>query len=224
MSPLTARHFMTKALQIAHDAAESQGEAIRCAADAICDSLERGHRLWAFGSGHSHMMVEEIWGRAGGLANVSPILEPSLMLHEGLLKSSLLERHSGLAATILDIHGVVAGDALLIASNSGRNAVPVEMAIRAREIGVTVIALTSLTHSTAVTSRVASGKRLFEVADHIIDNRGVCGDAVVETEPYAVGATSTMVGAMLVQGLVVEIVGRMTDRGKPLETLQSLNV
>lgn len=224
MTPLTARHFMTKALQIAHDAAESQGEAIRCAADAICDSLERGHRLWAFGSGHSHMMVEEIWGRAGGLANVSPILEPSLMLHEGLLKSSLLERHSGLAATILDIHGVVAGDALLIASNSGRNAVPVEMAIHAREIGVTVIALTSLTHSTAVSSRVASGKRLFEVADHIIDNRGVRGDAVVETEPYAVGATSTMVGAMLVQGLVVEIVGRMTERGKPLETLQSLNV
>lgn len=223
MSDLSARHFMTMALQIATDAADSQEQVISQAADAICQSLADNRRLWAFGTGHSHMMVEEIWGRAGGLANVSPILEPSLMLHEGLLKSSLLERQTGLATTLLEIHDVKEGDCVLVASNSGRNPVPVEFAVAARERGATVIALTSVAHSKAVPSRAPGGERLFEVAHYVIDNRGVPGDALVPHEPYAVGATSTMIGAMLIQALVVEVVGRMAQRGEAVPILQSLN-
>jgi len=223
MMALSAQQFMEKALQICHEAATSQVEAIQGAAVAICDAFESGGHLWVFGTGHSHMMVEEIWGRAGGLTDIRPILEPSLMLHEGLLKSSLLERQAGLATTLLEIHAISAGDCLLVASNSGRNAVPVEFAAGARAAGATVIALTSLAHSQSVTSRAPGGKRLFEVADHVIDNCGVPGDAILAHEPYPVGATSTMVGAMLVQALVVEIVGQMRARGCTLPTLLSLN-
>src|SRR5690625_2471853 len=141
---LSARRFMTTALEMARSAAESQEHAIGCAAQAVWDTFTSGGRLWALGAGHSRMRAEERWGRAGGLVGVSPILEPSLMLHDRLLKSSLLERQSGLAAALLQIHDVAAGDCLLISSNSGRNAVPVELARGARDRGATVIALTSL--------------------------------------------------------------------------------
>lgn len=223
MPDLGAQLFMERALQIAHEAAASQLEVIRETAAAVCDAFGSGGRLWAFGTGHSHMMVEEIWGRAGGLTEVHPILEPSLMLHEGLLKSSLLERQSGLAHSLLQIHGVRAGDCLLVASNSGRNAVPVEIAVGAREAGATVIALTSLAHSRSVTSRSPDGRKLFEVAHHVIDNCGVPGDAVLPHDPNPVGATSTIVGALLAQALIVEIIAEAGRRGRDVPTLLSLN-
>ncbi|MDQ2737112.1 MAG: sugar isomerase domain-containing protein, partial [Actinomycetota bacterium] len=143
----TAAGFLAAALEIAERCAVDQLPAIEQAAVLVAESLFAGHRFWAFGTGHSHMMVEEIWGRAGGLSDVSPVLEPGLMLHEGLRKSSLLERQPGLARTLLEIHPVEAGDCVLVASNSGRNAVPVEFASGARGRGATVIALTSLAHS-----------------------------------------------------------------------------
>ncbi len=220
---LSAEGYMAEALRMASVAAKSQRPVIEACARSVCDSLESGGRLWAFGTGHSHLMVEEIWGRAGGLHDVHPILEPSLMLHEGLLKSSLLERQTGLAATLLEIHDVQGDDCLLVASNSGRNAVPVELALEARSRGTTVIALTSLAHSRSVEPRAPSGLRLFEVADHVIDNHGVPGDAIMAHEPNPAGPTSTMIGAMLLQALVVEVVGQMSARGRSLATLKSLN-
>lgn len=223
MSELSAQLFMSRALEIANEAAYTQLGVLRDAATAVCDALDSGGHLWAFGTGHSHMMVEEIWGRAGGLTEVRPILEPSLMLHEGLQKSSLLERQAGLASTLLEIHAVGAGDCLLVSSNSGRNAVPVELAAGAREAGATVIALTSLQHSRAVASRAPDGRKLFEVAHLVIDNCGVPGDAVLDHYPHPVGATSTIVGALLVQALVVEIIGEAARRGRDVPTLLSLN-
>lgn len=220
---MSATAYLESALATAHKAASTQLPAIQEAAAAVAASLASGHRLWAFGTGHSHLLVEEVWGRAGGMSRVHPILEPSLMLHEGLLKSSLLERRPGLAADLLEIHPVADGDTLLVVSNSGRNAVPVELAAQARERGATVIALTSLAHSRAVSSRAPSGMRLFEVADIVLDNRGVPGDAVVPHEPHAVGPTSTVVGALLLNAMVVEVVSRMESAGTPVETLSSLN-
>lgn len=219
----TAAIYLTAALDIAQRAATSQLPAVERAARLIAEALGAGHRFWAFGTGHSHLMVEEMWGRAGGLADVSPILESGLMLHEGLHKSSLLERKVGLADTLLEIHPVGGGDCVLVASNSGRNAVPVEFAKGARSRGATVIALTSMAHSKSVSSRTPTGEKLFELADVVLDNGGVPGDAVIPNQPHPVGATSTMVGAMLIQATVVQVVGLMQQRGTPVATLLSLN-
>jgi uncharacterized phosphosugar-binding protein len=221
-----AEEYFGKALAIAHQAAETQLGAIRVAAGLVADALAGGKRFWAFGTGHSHALAEELYGRAGGLADVRAILEPGLMLHEGLQKSSLLERLPGLAEVLLEINQLDSGDVVLIASNSGRNAVPVEFALGARERGALVIALTSMAHTTSTTSRAPGGQRLFETADVVIDNCGVPGDAVVEVagSPERTGATSTMVGAMLVQALTVEIVTRLTERGEIPNVMRSLNV
>jgi len=221
-----AEEYFGKALAIAHQAAETQLGAIRVAAGLVAEALAGGKRFWVFGTGHSHTLAVELYGRAGGLADVRAILEPGLMLHEGLQKSSLLERLPGLAAVLLEVNQLASGDVVLIASNSGRNAVPVEFALGARERGAQVIALTSLAHTTSTTSRAPVGQRLFETADVVIDNCGVPGDALIEVDgsPERTGATSTMVGALLVQALTVEIVTKLTAAGETPNILRSLNV
>jgi uncharacterized phosphosugar-binding protein len=220
-----AEQYLTEALAVAGRAAESQLAAVREAAGVVVDAISAGKQFWVFGTGHSHVIAEELYGRAGGLAGVRAVLEPGLMLHEGLLKSSLLERLGGLAEVLLEVNEISAGDVVLIASNSGRNAVPVEFAVGAKAAGAKVIALTSLAHSTAVNSRAPGGQRLFEVADVVIDNCGVPGDALIEVpgSPERTGATSTMVGALLVQALVVEVVTLLTERGETPDVLRSLN-
>ncbi|GAA3104742.1 putative phosphosugar-binding protein [Kribbella aluminosa] len=221
-----AEEYLDKALAIAHRAAETQLGAIRVAAGLVTDALADGRTFWVFGTGHSHTLAEELYGRAGGLADVRAILEPGLMLHEGLQKSSLLERLPGLADVLLEINPLEPGDVLLIASNSGRNAVPVEFALGARARGVKVIALTSLAHSNATTSRAPNGQRLFQTADVVLDNCGVPGDALIQVPgtPEPTGATSTLAGALLLQALTVEVVTRLTDQGNPPNVLRSLNV
>ena len=221
-----AEEYLGNALAIAQRAADTQLGAIRVAAGLVADALAGGKTFWVFGTGHSHALAEELYGRAGGLADVRAILEPGLMLHEGLQKSSLLERLPGLADVLLEINPLAAGDVVLIASNSGRNAVPVEFALGARARGVQVIALTSLAHSNAVTSRAPGGQRLFETADVVLDNCGEPGDALIKVPgtPEPTGATSTLVGALLLQALTVEVVTRLTDRGQPPNILRSLNV
>ncbi|TDU89373.1 putative phosphosugar-binding protein [Kribbella voronezhensis] len=218
-----AERFLSGALELAAKAASSQLDAVREAAALVADAVVEGKQFWVFGTGHSHLIAEELYGRAGGLADVRAVLEPGVMLHEGLLKSSLLERLGGLADVLLEIHDVQAGDVVLIASNSGRNAVPVEFAIGARKAGAKVIAVTSLAHSTAVSSRAPSGQRLFEVADVVIDNCGVPGDALIDVAGTRTGPTSTLVGALLAQALVVEVVTVLTDRGQAPNVLRSLN-
>lgn len=229
---MTAADYLRRTLSIVHEVVDTQTEAIQRAGTAVADALATEHRLWTFGTGHSHLLAEELFSRAGGLDGVCAVLEPALMLHEGVAKSSALEKVSGLAETLLTAAdkdrpdgGIADGDVLIIASNSGRNAVPVEFACGARDRGATVIAVTSLSHSRATTSRVPSGKRLFEVADIVIDNRGVPGDAVLDIpgSPEAVGATSTVAGALIVQAIVCEAVAILVARGIQPKILRSFN-
>lgn len=222
---MTAEKYLDQAMAIARRAADGQLVAIRRGAELVADAMAEGKTFWVFGTGHSHVIAEELYGRAGGLADVRAVLEPGLMLHEGLRKSSLLEKLGGLADVLLEVNEIATGDVVLIASNSGRNAVPVEFAIGARAKGARVIALTSMAHSTAVESRAASGKRLFQVADVVIDNCGAPGDAIVAIEgsPEKTGSTSTFVGALLVQALVVEVVANLANRGITPNVLRSLN-
>lgn len=220
---LSAGRYLDAVLDVAARAGATQQEVIVAAARAVADTVAAGGRWWVFGTGHSHLLVEELWGRAGGMVDVHPILEPSLMLHEGLRKSSLLERLPGLASVLLELHPMTAGDCLLVISNSGRNAVPVELAEQAARRDVTVIALTSLAHTESVTSRAPSGRVLADVADLVIDNCGVPGDAILPYRQGTVGATSTVVGAMLLQALSVEVIAELERRGRPAHTLTSLN-
>ena len=167
-----------------------------------------------FGSGHSHMLAEEGHYRAGGLAPVVPILASSLMLHEWSTGSSKFERTLGLAPTILARYQPTQQDVLVIISNSGVNAVPVEMALTAKQKGLTVIALTSLEY-TAHAPLSPLGKRLAEIADIVIDNQLPPGDALVEIGNGGLhsGPGSTVLGAFLLNALLTEVVWRLAAEG-----------
>ncbi|MFC0626980.1 SIS domain-containing protein [Kribbella deserti] len=216
---MSAGTYIEVTLRIVERVVASQRLHLEAAGAMVADALGNGHRLWAFGTGHSHLLAEELYERAGGLAEVHAVLEPALMLHEGARKSSALERLPGLAGILLDHHPIAAGDVVVIASNSGRNAVPVEFAAGSRARGAKVIAVTSRAHSASVPSRAPGGRRLYDVADVVIDNCGVPGDAALEGDP-PYGATSTVTGALIVQAIVCEAISRMTDP----HILRSFNV
>lgn len=201
--------------------AEPLERAAKLAAQSYCD----GKQFFTFGTGHSHLIAEEIYVRVGGLAFVKGILPGELMMHEKLNKSTLLERLEGYAEILLTIYGVGSGDTVLIISNSGRNSVPVEMALGAKARGASVIAITSLTHSQRVSSRNKSGKRLFEVADVVIDNGSAYGDAefIVPGCSTPTGPISDIMGTAMAQALVVGIVEQLAARGIDAPIFRSSN-
>lgn len=195
------------------------------AAEWLAEALCSDRWLYVFGTGHSHMIAEEVFYRAGGLARAAPVLDHRLMLHHEAIQATYVERESGLASRILASYPVAPGDVLVVASNSGRNAVPVEMALRAKELGLRTIAITNMEQSRAWPSRHDSGKRLFEVCDLVLDNCGVSGDACLELPglPGKIGPTSSITGLFLINALVVEAIRLALNKGSKLEIYISSN-
>lgn len=203
-----------------------QLDAIRLAAQTIAKCLANGGLLHVFGTGHSHMMVEELYGRAGGLMPVNAILLPRLMLHEDIIEATLLERRTDLADEVLSGQPLKPGDVMLVISNSGRNGLPVEVASRARAMGLTVIALTAINYSRTLASRHSSGLHLFEVADIVLDNLGQPGDACLIFEESGIrsGATSTVIGATVLNAVVVDTIALMERKGVQPPVFISANI
>ena len=204
---------------------ETQQPAMETAARQIADSFKRGGMVYTFGTGHGHLLALEIFYRAGGMARVCPILDDKLMLHVSAAKSTLEERKEDWVPLLLERFPIKAGDVLISASNSGRNAVPVLLAKEARARGAYVIALTSMNHTTAVTSRNSLNLRLFETADLILDNGGVLGDASVSFSDGAmVGPTSTAIGAAMLQAIVCRVKEISLEEGFEADFFKSSNV
>lgn len=206
---------------------ETQAAAIEEAGRLGAEAILQGGLIHAFGTGHSHVIAEEMFARAGGLVLVNAILDPALMLHEGVQRSSSLERMPGYAERILELEPIAAGDLLIVISNSGRNAVPVEAAMHAHQRGMKVVAITSVAHSQSQPPNHASGKRLFELADVVIDNGGIPGDAALQVPGTSVmtAATSTVAGAFIAQAIVAAVVERLAAAGMtPLPVLRSGNL
>lgn len=203
----------------------SQREKILLAAEWLGEALANDGWLYAFGTGHSHMLAEEIFYRAGGLAHACPILDDLLMLHKEAIEATYLERKEGYAAGLLSHYPVAKGDVLVVASNSGRNAVPIELAMLGRERGLKVVVVTNVAHTTAWLSRHSSGKRLADVGDVVIDNCGVEGDAAMEMPgvPSAVGPTSSITGMFIINALIVQGIENAVARGVAPEVFISSN-
>ena len=209
------RAYYEAVIRLLGEIQQTQAEAIDRAAGVIFSSLAADGVLHVFGSGHSHLVAEEAFHRAGGLVPVNAMTEPFLTPLTPPKKSSRLERLSGIAPILLDYHEPRPGEVLLVISNAGINPVSVELAIEGKARGLAVIAITSLRHARAVASRHASGKRLFEVADLVIDNCGDVGDGAIAIGGLAekVGPTSLLAGAFIVNSIVCSVVERFVARG-----------
>lgn len=192
----------------------------------LAKTLMKSNRIFLFGTGHSHMLAEELFYRAGGLVKVQPILVDSLMLHISASGSTLVEREEGLAERIFTEYGLKENDTIIIISNSGRNGVVVDMALLCKEKGLNVIALTNLDHTMAGASRHKSGMRLCEIAHTVLDNGGCVGDASVEVDGVEgkICPTSTVIGAMLLNAAVAGAVEICAENGFSPEHYASSNI
>ena len=222
----TAVRFFEHAQRKLQQVLEQEMPNIRAAAELVTESCAQGGKFYVFGSGHSHMIAEELYLRAGGLALVHAILPPELMLHEMPNKSTYLERVEGYAQSLVELYRVEARDTILVISNSGRNAVPVEMCLAAKAKGAKVIAMTSMQHSSGCTSRHSSGKKMYEIADVTIDNCAEKGDASFYVEGFdiPIGPTSDAVGVAIAQAMTCSIVKKMVDAGVEPPVFRSSNV
>ncbi len=201
-------------------------ESIEKAAVLFSNALIQNKKIFIFGTGHSHMLAEELFYRAGGLVKIQPVLVEELMLHIDAYGSTEAERVEGLADKIFNDYSMDKDDTIIIISNSGRNGVVVDMALLCKEKGLNVIALTNLEHTNAGASRHKSGKRLCEIADIVLDNFGCVGDACVSVDNVEgkICATSTVAGAMILNCVVAEAVDICAKKGFIPEHFASANI
>ena len=182
----------------------------------IIKSISADGVVHVFGSGHSHLFAEDMGFRAGGLVPINPILDIGYTLMGGPpSRSSRLERLDGFASALLDGYELLPGEVFIVMSQSGRNPGPVEAALYAKEKGLQVVAITSVEQSKSQDSRHPSGKKLYEIADLVIDSHVPSGDAAVEikTGQPKVAPISTIVGSTILQSVVAEVAGKITEKG-----------
>ena len=204
---------------------ENQRSLIIQVAEKMAETTQRDGRIFLFGTGHSHILAEEGFYRAGGLANVVPMLSEHFMLHHLPELGSRLERTAGLADLILDRYATETGDILFIFSNSGVNRLPVEMALRARERGLFVVSVSSFAYAQQAPLSDL-GLRLDQAVDLALDNGGVPGDALLELPdfPWRVAPSSTALGAFLWNCLVSETARLLLSSGIQPPIFVSINV
>jgi uncharacterized phosphosugar-binding protein len=192
-----------------------QEREIREAASYISTTLKNKGWIYACGTGHSHMLAEEVFYRAGGFARVRPLLLPKLMLHESATGSTEEERKEGYTPLLFQEYEITERDVLIISSNSGRNSVPIELAGYAQQKGAKVIVITNLAHSQSVSSRHGSGLKLYQLGDVVLDNFGEIGDAALHLKGLntPIGPTSTVIGTALLQAVCVEATAQLLAQG-----------
>jgi uncharacterized phosphosugar-binding protein len=191
----------------------NEEEKLRHAAKKVAESIQNGGIVQLFGCGHSHILTEEVFYRAGGLVPIKPILHEPLMLHEGALRSSQLERKNEYADSFMEDQDIQENDVVFVFSTSGRNPVPVDVVQYAKEKGAFVIGITSIEYSKSQLSRHKSGKHLADSVDIVIDNYSVKGDAILSYEKVKVpfAPTSTVVGATIINSIFAESIREMAD-------------
>ncbi|MBN1265181.1 MAG: SIS domain-containing protein [Anaerolineales bacterium] len=194
---------------------DSQMGKILEASEIVADTVAADGILYTFGTGHSHVICEDVSYRAGGLVPVDAINEDAVTGNHKVVQSEIMERVEGIAGVVIDYYNPKPQDAMLIVSNSGRNAAPIEMAMHANERGMKVIVITSMAHTQGTTSRHSSGKKLYEFADVVFDNGAPRGDCVMELEgmDMPTGAASGITGMFILQSIVVQAIQSLLDRG-----------
>jgi len=219
MSPLAGSYLAT-ATALLEKAVAVNAPVLRQLGPVIGESLAQGGILHLFGSGHSDIIARELVGRAGGLVCISSIPD---------VTGGFIENLAGYGTKVAERYdrqyGLRPGETVIVISNSGKNSSPLEVALYARARGLKIVGLTCVEMAKSAATVHPGGKNLHEIADHVLDNCGVPGDAVVPvTTDVMAGPTSTFIGATLLNLLSLEVVAWLKAGGHPLPVLRSQNV
>lgn len=213
---MSSEAYLNAAIKALETVRDTQAEKTTEAATMIADAIQAGASIYSFGASHSFILTEEMVYRTGGLMLINPVYPHGMnIMIRPMTQTSKLERVLGLGAALLNSGPAKAGDVLIIASTSGRNAVAIDMAAAAKEMGMKTICITSIDYSSGVTSRHPSGKKVMDLCDVVIDNCSPYGDAVTQIPgfPQKVGPLSTVTGVAIVNSMVCEVVSILVDRG-----------
>ncbi|MXQ52536.1 SIS domain-containing protein [Shimazuella alba] len=191
-----------------------ESEKIKRCATKICTTIENGGIVHIFGCGHSHILGEEFFYRAGGLAPVRVIFHEPLMLHEGAVTSSHNERKNDYAKIFMEKEDIQPQDVVIVVSTSGKNPVPIDVALIAKDRGAFVIGLTSSSYYKE-NSRHREGKLLYEVVDITLDNHIPKGDALMKhpSSSISFGSASTIIGAAILNSIFIETTNSLIEKG-----------
>jgi uncharacterized phosphosugar-binding protein len=217
--PLAADYY-ARANQMLATAWEKNAATIAALAPILGASVARGEVIHTFGSGHSEIIAREIVGRAGGLVCITSINDPTAGFIENLVGygTKLVERYDRQ-------YELRRGEIVIVISNSGKNASPIEVALHARSKGCVVVGLTSVAMSTTAKTVHPGGRNLHAIADYVLDNGGVPGDTVIKvTDSIMSGPTSTFIGASLLNWLMLSTVEWLHAHGHELPVLRSQNI
>ncbi|GAA0871763.1 sugar isomerase domain-containing protein [Gangjinia marincola] len=202
----------------------TQSEKLKTASRMVAKIVADDGIIHTIGTGHSQMIAMEMFGRASNIANVNAIMDDLVLLTGGARRSAEIEQVSGIAEILWNNYKIQKSDLIIVISNSGRNAIPIEMAIKARNEGLKVIAITSLEQSQKYESRHKSGKRLFEIADLVIDNCVPSGDGVMKSDQKLIGPASSVLGILIVNILTTEAIKINRKQGISVPIFQSQNI
>lgn len=224
--PSPAQDYLEKCAGLL-EAVTAQLDQINTAADWFAETILAGQMVHVFGSGHSRILTEEMWPRYGSFPGFNPIVELSLTFHNlviganGQRQAMFLENVPGFAARILRNFDLKPGDTALVASSSGCNVVPVEMAEEFQKRGIRVVAIISKTHSEASTTKHPAGKKLQDFSDLVLDTGAPPGDAMVRIDDLdtPVSPGSTVGGVLLVNSIKAEVAKRLTAAGQAPKVL-----
>ena len=219
--------YIEELIELLKDVQVTQAENIEKAAQIVAKAIEEDHLLYVFGASHASILAQELFYRAGGLVPVNPILPPGLTTDvRPVTLTTRLERLAGFGTQVLNETPIAPGDVIIVHSVSGRNATAVEVALAARERGAYVIALTSVAYSRSVAPRQEGMRRLFEVADLVLDNRAPIGDALVELPGMnqKVGPVSTATGAAILNAMIARAAVLVIERTGDAPVFLSANL
>lgn len=211
------------------DIVEQQSHLLQKAAGWFAETIAAGRMVHVFGSGHSRIMVEEMWPRYGSFPGFNPIVELSLTFHNlvvganGQRQAMFLENVPGLAGRILRNYDLSEQDSALVVSSSGCNVVPIEIAELFQQRGIKVVALITRQHAEKSTSKRADGKKLSDFADLVLDTGAPVGDAMVTVPGLdtPVSPGSTVGGAVVVNCIKAEVARLLTELGHPPAVLSA---
>ncbi|MGC4106567.1 MAG: SIS domain-containing protein [Thermomicrobiales bacterium] len=217
------QHYLSSIREHIAVLAGDENDRITQVAGVIAASIADGGIVHVFGSGHSNLLAQEVFYRAGGLVPFNAMLDINLTIF-GSSRATLLERLEGYGPSLLTNYEVLPGEVVIVISTSGINPVPIEVAETAKANGATVVAVTSAEAYREAASRHSTGKRLVDVADFVLDTHVPVGDAIETIGGVTVGATSTILGAAIMNALVVATTERLVSSGHPVPAFVSQNV
>ena len=229
---MLALQWLDNTRAVMNDIEATQLPAIRQAAELMANSIAAERWVHTFGCGHATIPVEEMYPRIGGFVGFHPMIELPLTFFTrvtgemGIHQFLFLERAEGYGRAIMKSYTFDARDTMWIFSHTGINNVNIDVALRAKELGMKVVATGSAAQAAASTTRHPSGKKLFELADAVIDTRVPAGDSSVPLEGHRdnVGPVSTMAFVTVVWMTITTVAEILAARGEKLYIHPSHNV